>query len=104
VKTVLIVGGAALALLVVWKLASATAAPLVTTGTGTGTSLVPGSSGGGTGSSDPQNNLVRKTFGAGATGSGSDKLKTGASLGLATVVAGPSYFAYKAGSSLIGLL
>lgn len=52
-KTALIVGGSALALLVVWKLAQTTQAASISTGTGTGTSLVPGSSGGGTASYVP---------------------------------------------------
>lgn len=50
-KTALLVGGGLLALVIVWKVASASAVGTVATGTGTGTSLVPGSAGGGTGSS-----------------------------------------------------
>ena len=101
-KAALIVGGAALALLVVWKLASATASPLVSTGTGTGTSLVPGSSGGGTGSStapvprSPSARLVGRTLPGGNTSA------SAVAGGIAEdVLVGPSAFIYNSIGSLL---
>lgn len=47
-KIALIVGGSLVGLLVVYKLAQASGVVPISTGTGAGTSLVPGSSGGGT--------------------------------------------------------
>ena len=50
-KTALIIGGSAIVLFAVYKLAQASAVAKISTGTGTGTAVVQGSSGGGTGTS-----------------------------------------------------
>jgi glycine/D-amino acid oxidase-like deaminating enzyme len=63
-KTGLIIGGGVLGLFVVYMLAKAHAAQVITTGTGTGTSVVPGSSGGGTGTSGGSRSLLGKFYDA----------------------------------------